>query len=92
VAQPVFAFAECGDPTTDGRHMLAEVEVEALDEGGIDLPAAGHQHLLDRLQRAERHAVCHPDQTPPSDGLHHLCIERLCRKLPKTGKLTLASH
>jgi len=41
VAQPVFALAERGDPTTDGRHMLAEVEVEALNEGGIDLPAAG---------------------------------------------------
>jgi hypothetical protein len=41
VAQPVFALAERGDPTTDSRHMLAEVEVEALDEGGIDLPAAG---------------------------------------------------
>ena len=28
--QPVFAFAERGDPTTDGRHMLAEVEIEAV--------------------------------------------------------------
>ena len=30
MSQPVFALAERGDPTPDGRHMLAEVEVEAV--------------------------------------------------------------
>ena len=32
MSQPVFALAERGDPTTDGCHMLAEVEVEAFDK------------------------------------------------------------
>ena len=38
VAQPVFTLAERSDPTTDGRHMLAEVEVEAFNERCVDLP------------------------------------------------------
>src|SRR5262249_49672126 len=55
--------------------MLADTEVEALNEGGVDLPAAGRQHLLDGLQRAEHDPVSHADQTAPPHCLDHLRIE-----------------
>src|SRR5438105_874308 len=51
--QALLSLAERGDPTPNRCHMLAQAEVEALDEGGIDLPAAGRQHLLHRLQGAK---------------------------------------
>src|SRR5215831_13795183 len=38
--------------STNGSH---------LHKGGIDLPAAGRQPLLDRLQRAEHDPVLHAD-------------------------------
>src|SRR5256886_11700143 len=57
--------------------MLTEAEVEAFHKRRIDLPAAGRQHLLDRLQRAEHDAVRHVDQAPAPHGLHHLRIEEL---------------
>src|SRR5262252_4152201 len=76
LAQPVFALAERGDPTPDGRHMLAEVAVEALHEGGIDLAAKGSQHGLDGLQGAEDHPMGHADQAPLAYGLEHLGIEQ----------------
>ena len=61
VAQPVFALAERGDPTPPRGHMLAQAEVEALDEGGIDLPAARCQPLLLRLQGAKHAPMPHAD-------------------------------
>src|SRR5262245_65857864 len=55
--------------------MLADSEIEAFNEGGVDLPAAGRQHVLDPLERAEDHAVLHLYQTAPPYGLDHLGIE-----------------
>src|SRR6516162_467681 len=52
--QPVLALAQRADPPSHRRHMLADGQVEALHECRLDLPAAGRQHLLDRLQRAKR--------------------------------------
>src|SRR5712691_10428406 len=60
------SFWLCGLPedlgplSTNGSH---------LDEGGVALPAAGRQHLLDRLQRAAHDPVSHADQAPPPHGL-----------------------
>src|SRR6266446_7462801 len=68
-------FAQRGDATTDRRHMLADSEIEAFNEGGVDLPAAGRQHVLDPLERAEDHAVLHLYQTAPPYGLDDLGIE-----------------
>jgi hypothetical protein len=82
LAYAVLTFAEGGDTSTDGGHMLADAEVDALNEGGIDLPATGRQHLLDRLQRAEHDPVPHADQTATSHGLHHLHIEQLRHSHP----------
>ena len=62
--------------------MLAEGEVHALNEGGIDLPATGRQHLLDRFKRAAHDPVPHPYQTPPPHGLHHLRREPLRQRPP----------
>jgi hypothetical protein len=61
----------------DRGHMLAEVEVDPLHERGVDLPATHGQHLLDRRERAEYHAVRHADQAPAPHGFHHLRIEQL---------------
>src|SRR2546426_2675561 len=57
--------------------MLAQAEVEALDEGGIDLPAAGRQHLLHRLQGAKHDPMPHADQASPAHRLDDLRIAQL---------------
>src|SRR6266699_5270956 len=68
-------FAQGGDATTDRRHMLADAQVDARDEGGVDLPAACRQHVLDPLKRAENDAGLHLHQTATPYGLDDLCIE-----------------
>ena len=77
LAQAVLALTQRGDAPPNGCHMLAQAEVDALHKGGVDLPTAGRQHLLDRLQRAEHDAVLHVDQAPAPHGLDHLRIEQL---------------
>src|SRR6516165_4686255 len=44
--QPVFALAQRGDPTSHRRHMLPDAQVDALAEGGLDLPAVRRKHLI----------------------------------------------
>jgi hypothetical protein len=41
LTQPCFVFTHRVDPPADRGDMLTEVEVEALDERRVDLPAAG---------------------------------------------------
>ena len=41
LAQARFVFAQRADPPANSSHMLADVEVDPLDEGGIDLAAQG---------------------------------------------------
>jgi len=72
----VLALAERADPPSHRRHMLADGQVEALHERGVDLPAAGRQHLLDRLKRATHDPVSHVDQAPAPHGLDHLGVEQ----------------
>src|SRR3989442_11476758 len=76
LAYAVLALAERADLSSDRRHMLADGQVDALHERRVNLPAAGRQHLLDRLQRAEHDAVLHVDQAPAPYGLHYLRIEQ----------------
>ena len=76
LAQPGLVFAQGGDPSPDGGHMLADREIDALHEGRVDLPAADRQHLGDGLERPEDHAVRHADQAPPAHGLDDLSIQR----------------
>src|SRR5439155_3385632 len=56
--------------------MLTDAEVDAFDEGRVDLPAVCGQHLLHRLQGAEHDAMTDPHQTPAASGLDHLRIEQ----------------
>src|SRR5436309_1425498 len=64
----------CGLPgslgflSTNGSHLY---------EGGIDLPAAGRQHLLRRLQGAKHDPMPHADEASPAHRLDDLRIEQL---------------
>ena len=62
VSQAVLALAQRADPTPQGGHMLADREIDALHEGGIDLPTVYREHLLDGLKGPEYHTVCDADQ------------------------------
>jgi hypothetical protein len=46
VPHAVLALAQRGDPPPDCRHTLPDVQVEPLDKGRLDLPAAGRQQAL----------------------------------------------
>ena len=52
LAQARFVFAQRADPSPHRGHMLADGEVQPLDEGGVDLAAQGSQHGIDGLQGA----------------------------------------
>src|SRR5439155_16551400 len=69
-------FTQGVDSTPHGGHMLTDAEVDAFDEGRVDLPTMCCEHLLNRLQGAEHDAMTDPHQTPPAYGLDHLCIEQ----------------
>src|SRR5712691_9529783 len=65
-------FAQRRDAPSNSGDMLTEVKIEALDEGGVDVPAAHREHLVHRLQRPV--VYLHPaDKSPrlthrPSQG------------------------
>ena len=68
-------FAQRGDAPPHRGHMLADAEVQALDERGVDLVAQGSSHRIDGLQGAKHHAVLHPHQAPAPHRLDHLRIQ-----------------
>ena len=74
--QALLALAQRIDPPPNRGDMLAQAEVEAFHKRRLDLPAAGRQHLLDRLQGAEHDAVLHIAQAPAPHSLHHLRLEQ----------------
>src|SRR6516164_8211743 len=78
----LLTFAEGHDASTDGGHMLADGEVDALDEGGVDLPAVRGQHLLNSRQGTEDHPMAHPHQAPSAYRLDHLRIEQTRQRHP----------
>jgi hypothetical protein len=80
VPHAVLPLAQRGDTPSSCRHTLPKVQVEPLDKGRLDLPATGHQHLLDGLKGPEHHAVTHADQTPTPHDLEHLRIEQLWQR------------
>src|SRR5262245_59175678 len=69
-------FAQCRNTPSTSGDMLAQVEIEALAEGGVDVPTTRREHLLDSLQGSEHDAVAHVHQAPTPYGLDHL------RRLP----------
>ena len=46
----LLTFAERGDASSDSGHMLADAQVDALNERRVDLPAVRRQHLLNRTE------------------------------------------
>jgi hypothetical protein len=58
------AFAKSHDAAAAGGHMLANRQIDALNEGSVDLPARRDQPLRDALSGAEHHVVAYADQTP----------------------------
>ena len=77
LAHALLVLPPRGDASAHSGHMLAQAEVEAFTEGGVDLPAAGRQHRLDGRQRAAHDLVPHPHQTPAPHRLDHLRLEHL---------------
>jgi len=82
VADPVLALAEGAHSSPNGRHVLADGEVEAFHKRGIDLPAACCQHGVDTIERAEHHPVRHVYQAPAPYGLDHLRVEQTRPRQP----------
>ena len=77
MAEPVLALAEGAHAPPNGRHVLADGEVEAFHKRGIDLPATCCHHGVDPIERAEHHPVRHVYQAPAPYGLDHLRVEPL---------------
>lgn len=76
LAQAVLALTQRAAASSDRGHMLTDIEVKALDEGGIDLPTMCRQDLVHRLQGAAYDAVAPPDQTPLAHGFDHWRIQQ----------------
>ncbi len=77
LVQAVLALAERRHTPPDRSHMLADAQVDALDEGGVDLPTVHYQPLRDPVQGAKHHVVPHADQAPAPHGLDDLRIQRI---------------
>jgi hypothetical protein len=71
-----------GSRTRDRHHALANVQVEPLDKGGMNLPATVSQAVLDHLTRAEHHPVLVPDHALTAVLLDDLGAEQLKIRLP----------
>src|SRR6266581_7048458 len=76
LAQAVLMLAQRVDPTADRRHMLPEVEIEALYESGVDVPALRSQYLINGLQRAKHDAMVHPHQATAANDFNDLRVEQ----------------
>src|SRR6266478_5611893 len=80
--QPLLALAQRGDAPPHRGHMVADSEVKALYESGVDLAAKRSQNGIDGLQGAKHHAVTHPHQAPTPHRLDDLGIEELRHRYP----------
>jgi hypothetical protein len=75
LTQPRFVFAQGVDSRPDRRHMLANIQIQALDKGGVDLPTPLRQDGFDGRCQAKNDAVLAPDEVPAPVTLDHLRIE-----------------
>src|SRR5215813_12049065 len=64
------------DPSANGGDMLTQVQIQAFDEGGVNLPTPLGQHLPNGFERADHHAVFDPNDEPTPVRFHHLRIEQ----------------
>src|SRR2546428_11362694 len=77
VPQAFLAFAQGHHTPPDGGDMLADREIDALNEGGVDLPTLWGQHVCDASQRTEHHAMTHLNEPSAPVFLDDLRIEEL---------------
>jgi hypothetical protein len=77
LTQARFVFAPRVDSPPDGRAMLAQVQIQALDKRRIDLPTSPGQPRLDGLSHAEHDLVLDPHEASPAVGLDDLRLEEL---------------
>ena len=56
-------FGQLADPTTEGRHVLADTQIEPFHESGVDLPAMPGQLSFDPRQRAKDHSSANLNQS-----------------------------
>jgi hypothetical protein len=82
LTQAVLALAQRGDPTSNRRHMLADAEVQALNEGRIALPATHRSDLRNRFSGAKHPPVRDTDQTTPAGRFDHLRIQQPGQRHP----------
>ena len=82
LAQARLVFAPRHDAPPDGRHMLADRQVDALDECRVDLPARLGQHLRDPAQGAEDDPVAYANQPPAPILFYHLRLEHVGQRHP----------
>ena len=59
VPQAFLAFAQGHHAPPDGGDMLADGEIDALDERRVNLPTLWSQTVFDASQRTEHHAMTH---------------------------------
>jgi len=76
IPQARFPLTQRIDPASDGRHPLGDVESEALDQRGLDGPAAGRSDLFDGQLRTEDHAVLDADEASAPVRLDYLSVEQ----------------
>ena len=66
LAYTPLAFAPSHHAPPDGGDMLADRQVQALNQGDVDLPALRGEHLLHSFQRPGDHPVADEDQSAAS--------------------------
>jgi hypothetical protein len=85
LAHAVLALAERGGPTADCSHPLAQVQLEPLDKGRMDLPTACRQPLRAPGYRPADHPVCDSHKASAAVRLHPRRIEQLGQGPPAGG-------
>ena len=71
LAQPIVALTRHSAAPPSRCHPLTEAQMEPFNEGGVDVPAAGGQELIDRPCCAADHAMVHLDKPPAPRGVDH---------------------
>src|SRR5262245_57683159 len=82
LAEPCLVFTERHDAPSHRGHMLANGEVDTLNEGGVDLPALRGQHSLDPSHRATYDSVVYIDHASAPIPFDDLRVEQLRQGYP----------
>jgi hypothetical protein len=78
----VGALAPRVDPSPYRRYPLPDIQIQPFDNGRMDLPALGRQHLRDLVHRANHDAVRDTHEAPAPVRLHHVRVEPLRLRHP----------